>query len=526
MTKQVLAVLVCVSFLSCRSDHEPEFTDLLVSIDLQISTGQSERAGETIETAIDRARSRDEWARLAKRGYTLAQTSGDWSYLRDVAENALSKFLGAEEFAVFVSYAALKQDAIERAAEVSREYLVSERYKSLADLIWFRAGGAGFEDEMLPDYSASLNERDASAFVDAARRLGHPALYLDAAMILAGIGRITDSVEYVQQFSTAYPVPAGYLLFDAGRFDEAEAILRPEVTSADGYFAMDALLVLDSLARKNRTADYREFAEWFVARSPDASPLPYRNLSVVYTDSGDFDAATRIAAKGLEIFVDDGGLQAQMIRAVRNTAGTDEAIELLESFRDTSGTNVWFEMIEVAINPSPGGYVRFEMALEELFFENPKEEQVARRLASLYAGERRYEELGQIIDEYEKAAGSRVWTSFLRGVIAVRNDDLETAAGWFEEVADTNDLWQYRYNLALVYSAMGKFEEAKEQFRQSASLTEDRRYRALVFAEIARTLMQSGDPVSALREATYSLDLDPSLTKAILLVRQLESEPQ
>ena len=116
MRNLTLAILACACFVSCGSSGERDFSDNLASIDLQISTGQTERAGETIEIAIDQAKSREEWARLAKRGYSLALASGDWTRFREVSENAFSKFLGAEEFAAFAAYGAIKQGADKRAA--------------------------------------------------------------------------------------------------------------------------------------------------------------------------------------------------------------------------------------------------------------------------------------------------------------------------------------------------------------------------------------------------------------------------
>ena len=522
-TSLVFISIVSLGATTCSRRSLVPLTDILTRIDLHLVAGSLGEASRGIQDASKVAASRNDRMRLAKRSLSISSTGGDWSQLYGIADDALRAYPGVEEFAAIASYAAMKRGHLNRALAISREYLESDRFRSLYNEVWLRAGNADeSSDSFSPDYSANLSTSDALAFEETGGRLNHVGLMLDAALIYAGIGDIDRAYEMVEVFSPQYPEPAAYLHYDAGDFDAAANILaklhlgRPQ----------DRLVLADSYLLAGRTDEYVVIAEEIISQFSDLSPTPFRNLTRIYRDARLESQAHSVVAAGLVQFPDDFGLITERVRLENDFAGYSQAIDLLDAFLAEFGITYDLALLELELLPSDGSYRRFESTLKTLFYRNPDDPRIARDAVAFFAANRRYLELGNILDAHLPEVEASHQIGFFRGVIAVYENDLEAAAAHFQLAAESAAIWQYRLDLALVLSALDRSDEAVEQLRRAFALTQDRTIQSRLSFEIGRVHAKSGEAESALRAVIYALELDPSLTEARLLARQLESAPQ
>ncbi len=540
--RRVMVSAAFLAVLGCGSRETAPFSDLLAEIDDYLVLGAVTRAQESIEQAYDKAATAADWMRLARRSFSASTAAGDYGPLVKTAKFAFEEFPGRTDFSAILAWAYARSGDSRRAYRVSREYLDGTEWQSLADELFLSSatGAGGGEDAGLEAFGARASAssgglsgisryrpdlgRDEAVFLsEAAVRLAEPRLFLDAALIYAGIGEIEAAAGLAVRFERTSPLPAAYLLYDSGRTDEAVSLLKRLIDAGDSVSFNDMLVYADILHADGEASAALAVCRDLIASGRTETWLPYANAAALLRVSGSVDSAIEIVSSGLALFPSNRELLVELARLQIASGRTDSALATVNSLRAAHPTASDAAYLEFEIRGGQAARRRLITTLKEVFFAGPENAMLARNLASLLAGERNYADLEAVLDAYERAAGVAAWSAFYRGLGAVGRNDPKAALDHFMAAAELSDDRRHLFNVGVVLSALSEQREARKYLRGAAALADDPRERARIIFEIARTLVREGDASAAIREAKYALDIDPELSEARVLLYELEA---
>ena len=533
LSRNLIAIAVALSLVAgCRpvSKRDPEAA--IAEIDEFLARGAVTEAARVVGRT--QPSTRGDWMSLIKRAYSIATTVDDFTLLENTSADAHERFPGASEFAAVRTYALLRLGDARKAYSVSREYLTEVRFDNLVDEAWLvnnllnrsetAEAGELRVSRALPPYDGGLTSDDAEFFYDAAVRLDEIRLMLDSALIYTRNGQIVRARDLAEFFESDYPLPAAYIYYDAEDYNAAERALIRNSKTIEYPDPMDLMFHADVLRAADRAEDSVLIYLDLIQNGRSTSWIPYSNTARWFAASDEQNRARSILDLGIAQFPNVVALRTAAVRLLSDTGDTAGARIALDGLKRQYPGEIELAYLDFELRGSEGSMIRLATAAKGLLYNNPADDGIAMRSAALFARIRSYRDLAMVLDLYESTASVTYWTQFWRGVIATSRDEYNEALHYFETSAELVMSWETAYNLGKVLASLSQYEASREQFWHAAALVEesDIAKRALAALAIAEVYREMGEVGAAVREASYAIDLDKSLTEAYLLIRELE----
>lgn len=525
-----MCLVAAVFIMSCTGKRTADYNAVLATTDEMVRSGALQVAAEEVEKLFRLARGRHEWTRSLKRAHTVSRASDDYGTLLEGARSAHEALPGVEDFSALYVYALLRTGRYDQALRVSREYLKSEKWAGLVDESYFWNLSA--DDALLDPGEGGMlrnliDSEDPSDYMKAADFFEDERLILDAALLSMYHGRIDAAYTFLRPLRNSYIEPFMYVAYDTGALEEAtDAYVTVLNNSPDNK--SELLLFGEDLFYAAGDYPYAyELGFHLVKTDPEYSWIPFVNVSVLLRMSDDIETALRLIETGKGLFPDNRHLSLAHIRATLESGEEDSARNMVEEYRAQFGDDVASLFLAYQLSKGRRSIQRYESLLWEAYLKKPENVQNGQYLAAFLLGIRDLKGLDYLIDVFVRHNGEMEWTHFYNGVLrSVSAEEAEGIAG-FKAALNLNQRWETLYNLAVLQIQTRQYGEALENLRKAELMfdwNEDSAPdRALIRLRIAAALHKTGDIDGAIREARYSLDLEPASAEARLLLKTLES---
>lgn len=504
----------------------------LASVDRYIENGYLSRAQEELDAAGRRARGVAGWLMVLKRAYAISRARGEFHLLYRLSREAVSAVPGSHELRAVAAYAALRTNRLD-GARGFLEGLPGDRFATLMAEAAVRDGGVGAQTGLPPHIQPLLTlhrHADAKEFLNAADETGDPRFALDAALVLAGTGRLVQAYDVARNRldEGEARMLLLWLSYDAGVYEaarsHAEAVLQEQGDRGDILLVYADLL--RELGEANAAAEvWKRVVEAF----PRYSWKPYTGLARLEAREGRRESALRWIETGRDHFPDVEELAVDQAWLLFDENRRQEAQALLETY---AGNHADAELAQGALlelfpsHPTPE---RYRSALWQAFNRYPGNRRIAASLIWYLYGYSDVQGIRTVITRHAEHGAETDRLEFYRGALAVLSGQLEEAQAHFRRAAKSRTGWASRYNLAVVLMMRGEFRGAMDHLREADVLLRGHEkpasdgLRSVVRMQLSRCLAAMGNPEAALREARYALDLDPRNHEARLVAGNLES---
>jgi tetratricopeptide (TPR) repeat protein len=502
------------------------FDAALGECDRFLDAGALGAAGIALASAEKFAGGREDHLRILRRHLSIARSSGSWRSFTEAATRAFDRYPGHGDFAVLMTYGTLRRGDSGRAATLSREYLRNGVFDSLKDEIWIRtatADGTISDDGRLVSRSwiPSFGADEAELLFDAGNRFGDSRFHVDAALVYAGAGRLTEAATTISTASEDEPYLAALIRYDAGDHLGAAASIEQAIAEdADTFTETDRLVAADILGAAGKRDEAAGIYRTIVSGAADSdSWIPFVNLSRYVRTAGEIDEAARIIEQGIATFGSNAAFLTERVMislALDDTDGIDEAFT--ELAREEGEDAFMVDLLSYLAGRTEGVSRRAESAVREAFFRSPSDESLALLAMKLLLTSGNFADARQTLSVYLASAPPTEGTDFFAGVIAVHDGTIDSAIEHFEAASSRSMRWEHRYNLGLACAAAGRYAASRDALRSATPLAPDAAASAKIALAIAETFLLSGDVDSARREAAYAVDLAADLTEARLFL--------
>jgi tetratricopeptide (TPR) repeat protein len=509
-----------------------ELPVVLRSVDRYVADGYLSRAQEELTDASRRARGVAGWLMVLKRAFAISRALGDYQLLYRLARDAVAAVPRNDELRAVAGYAALRTDRLDTAGGFF-EGLPADRFAGLLAEHAARDGGTGAQAGLPADTQLLLTlhrQADPEEFIRVAEETGDRRFALDAALRLAGNGRVERAYRVAAE--RLEPDESRMLLlwlaYDAGDHEaaraHAEAVLQVQGDRADIM-----LVYADVLRELGEASAAAQVWEQAVRAFPRYSWKPYSGLAALEAREGRRDAALSWinAARGYfpeveELVVDHAWL---LYAADRR----EEARALLEAYATNHGDAQLAQATLLELFPSHPTPERYRSALWQAFNRYPGNQCIAAALIWYLYGYSDAQGIRTVIDRHAAHGAQTGRLEFQRGALAVLTGKLEEAQSHFQRATESRPQWESQYNLSVVLMMRRQFHGAMEHLREADAMLRGENpsvaapRRSIVRLQLARCLAAMGNLEAALREVRYALDLDSRNHEARLVAADLQS---
>ena len=533
--------LVCAT-VTARRSAALRIDDLLVEADYEISLGYYEKALETLDAALDRARGAFNSLRILKRVYQISYDLNDFSILHRFARSAADSIPGSQELKEIYLYASIRASAEDSQRAV--ELLKRSRGDPAGNLAYLQAEAylAGFLDTPPETNSNPELTRIMSLITQPSldpyqlQRLGtdldEPRIHLDAALLWMAEGDAESAFTVVNRHieDPAFREPSIYISYDAGHEQTALSVvqeLREQGRIADRVdlqvMEADLRLILGDGGEATRL--YRQI----ITSHPAYSWTPYLNLALIYEQNADRQTAYALRERAHAQFPAVGAVVMSYARSLTEIGDRERAAAILQSYLEEHGEDYQAQLALLDVQNTASSPVLYQAALWKLFNRHPESRMLCEHLF-LYLLE--FNDLSgaeSALRHYQLATGrtQEPWFLDYRAVLAALHQDDAEAARLLQERLAREDSWQARFNLAVLLGRANRPDQAIEQLIEAEHLLpeeQNRTFRSRIRSRIGEQYLLLGDVEAARRECEYAIDLDVSNFHAHRILRILERE--
>jgi tetratricopeptide (TPR) repeat protein len=533
--------LVCAT-VTARRSAALRIDDLLAEADYEISLGYYEKALETLDAALDRARGAFNSLRILKRVYQISYDLNDFSILHRFARSAADSIPGSQELKEIYLYASIRASAEDSQRAV--ELLKRSRGDPAGNLAYLQAEAylAGFLDTPPETNSNPELTRIMSLITQPSldpyqlQRLGtdldEPRIHLDAALLWMAEGDAESAFTVVNRHieDPAFREPSIYISYDAGHEQTALSVvqeLREQGRIADRVdlqvMEADLRLILGDGGEATRL--YRQI----ITSHPAYSWTPYLNLALIYEQNADRQTAYALRERAHAQFPAVGAVVMSYARSLTEIGDRERAAAILQSYLEEHGEDYQAQLALLDVQNTASSPVLYQAALWKLFNRHPESRMLCEHLF-LYLLE--FNDLSgaeSALRHYQLATGrtQEPWFLDYRAVLAALHQDDAEAARLLQERLAREDSWQARFNLAVLLGRANRPDQAIEQLIEAEHLLpeeQNRTFRSRIRSRIGEQYLLLGDVEAARRECEYAIDLDVSNFHAHRILRILERE--
>jgi tetratricopeptide (TPR) repeat protein len=517
----------------------------LESVDALIQASGYEEARKIIEGLEGFPVYTGDWLRLLKRCRLLAEKTGKPEIFSLTALRAQKANPDNIEIAAVAAIALIDAGMPEEALFLAEKFEDLD-FRSVAAEIFVRSSAPPPAERpgelvyaFLPESGDFRDYLMAGGLAEGVLGPAHPAVqgfFRNAALLLLERGEGAAALEILDEHGAGGdPFLAALAAYDAGKFGESDKywdMLPPERKMDPRPLALRA----DSFLRQRRYAESKNIYEIFFYNFPDYSPIPYQTMNFLLHRETP-SSGTKALQRGLELFPQDFPLlldYAKTLVRENRAAGGEELADRIFSGLSAADTNRGPEEMDTAADSRV-------LAL------------LARR-ADIPAG-RLVSQLWMLHNDYPDSASVLAllrWHLFsladhagMRLLLAgqtARNEPytgsylaaLDFSEGAFDsalrELSGETELFPLYpegfYNLGLVYSHLGRREDALAAFAQARQATEyalleDMEERVCLWEfETLKALNRLPEAVALLREF---LEKYPGHPEALRRLRKLEA---
>ncbi len=536
-------------FLSPRNN----LVELLNEADSKLSLGYYTSAKGVLKKAVNTAYSREQLLKVLKRGYFLYTNTGDKSFWVELCKRAWRK-VQAREIGLLYVYALMEKDDYGAASKILAGLKLPRKsgLSNFKDLLMVSlAVKAGYNAEGIQNkglaalYKAMKQPVNVSAAdLESIGREYSGAVLLDSILLWAKEGFVSRAYSILRNSDILHSGGnlskikelAIYLSYDAGDFESTIERIDDYLVSIDPNRTDLILLKADALLQLGRTDEARLVYRGVVKNTPHYSWIPYYNLARIDELRGNLNGAIKILERGVGNFVENKNLILYLVDLYVRVGNIEGAKLLVESYREKFPNDSGFALEDLQLNISNYSPVRYSAELWNLFNKNQGNPAVARSLFIYLYGINDYTGAKEVLDRFVQSTnGNNIpWVLHFYGLLDAALGKLKEAQEKLERSLEYKNDWEVRYNLALVEVWMKEYDNALNDynrllaqfggsefschgFEKRKILSKIRYYRAIIYYQQEKFDL-------CRRELKYSLELDKTNTKSMLLLRKVNLE--
>ncbi len=531
----VIAVLVsALIFLSAAVYYEkflkPEkqpFSEILASLEKELSgTAYDISDISSIRSLRRKKLTSEELKQVSKRIYSYCKSTGNFALLESVLEKYIDRYGDDGEIASLYLFALIRDGKYNTALKFRSKAEDSGKLDSLKFEAYLLSGEdlSGVKD--ISDggslFFDAVNLKDESAYETLAADTGNYGFLIDAALLLL------DSNRPAKAFSLLNNIPSSLknrnILFfrsamESGKAEEALKLLEFYDL---GFSISDMKLykadIFNMLKQYSRSKEiYSDFVDLY----PDYSWLPYANLAWLGIHEKDKSLYSSVK-KGIEYFHSDVRFSSNLIDYQIFIGKKKDAADYIENYCSTIPE---LKLVEYTLKGSmePGMAIA---RIQEILLQHPENSQISRYYCWFLFESGNISLLKDYITERKAKGELRSWEKFFEALIYAVNGRLSEAEDLLAESYNASGYWEILFDMAKVYQYERDYLKSVEFFQKAENSIDmaDTAKRAVVRAELAKVLYESGSTSRAVKEAEYALKLDKNNIQALLLLKKLESE--
>jgi len=541
----ILACLLHIAFffISCASeDPSLKFAAALLSIDSCIAGGKTDKAERALAHLRKSASSTSQWLSIVKRERSLGKNADAVTTLK----SALKKLPANNVLTAVLVDTLINEARLDEACAYSSS-LIDTPYAYVSAFPELKR--AFVKDSPLADVS----KIDPRFYISSFRMTDNPVFLRDAAVVYAVGGKLAAACELIEKEAFGAGVNADERLFratlcyDTGMNDRVFEYLP--VSEKDTVGAEALALMADTAWKQKNTVLSENLWETAIAYHPDASPIPYYNISVMAENALD-------EKKSLEsCLAHFSSYYPAVVRYVRSAGETvekterDPAEEMLvkagfqslemeeKASRKLTSLSDAHRVLAKALEATSGtSDIRF--IIEDLRLTSREKPDIARSTAAIWILLEKYPDNAILrsyacwyflsIHEFEACfklnKESKNGEVFYSGLEAVSLGDFAKAEELFSKIAnDDENAWRALADIGWIREKSEDYQGAIDSYSLAAQLDHDRRTASSLHFEAARLLAGLHFTDKAITILRYSINLDPSNYRSAALLRELES---
>ena len=537
----IVAVVLVIRFHNAAVSRQ-SVEELLTKADSQLSNGFYRAAQPYLERAMTVADTRDSWLSIAKRAVEMANATGNWALVLQVADRGTQNLPGFQELWAIKVIAQSRGGDPSGAEATARQHLTDQRFQSFGTEAVLRAHpdlnmtGKSISqgDRQIID---TLTSRDPNLFENPASEIDSPDLLFDAVLLYAWKGEMKQAYTLlVSRKADASPEAGMLISYDAGQYDSVQSYFDgiPEKDRTPSFELLnDDVLVLKQEYGKAAAAYLQ-----FIDQHPDAFWMPYVDLAWLATDEKTPQIGIAQAMSHLEkaagLFPNQREVILSLATLERGAGQLGAADTLLTEFLKNNPWDLDANLLSMQISGASQNPERLRSRLWELFYRASGSDRgkVARYLAWYLLGLNDYSGL-QLLFQQVKGETGVEWIPFYQGIDYALEGKYAESIAEFNKAEVITDRWQTLYNLGVVElkagdptTAINDLQRADSALTSSNETLVKSPQRAQIHVALAEALSRQGNTEAAKREALYAQDMDKNNLSAALLLKKLDSSVQ
>ena len=538
----LLLILVSVSiaagiiyFVRGRNTRIPSLVsqvdELLADADYEMSLGYYEKALESLERALRRAKGEYSTLRILKRVYIISYDLNDFFILNKFAKTASENIPGSADLARIYLYSAIRSEISERALNSLKkqrgnlQYLQAEAYfRGILNTLPDQN-----QDPELKKILSIVALRDPYQLQRLGTELNEPGIHLDAALLWMEEGDPESAFALINRHAEnpLFREPSIYISYDAGHEEISLIHLQSLNKNAD---RADLLIVeADLNFLLDRKDDALRLYQNAITSHPGYAWTPYLNVALIAEQNGDRQTAHHFKEKAYQLFPDVGEAVLAYARSLSVTAADrQQAVEIVQKYLQQREEDYEAQALLLDLQNTASSPALFQAALWKLYNQHPESRMLCEQLF-LYLLE--FNDLSgadSVLRHYQLATTrtQEPWLLDCRAILAVARQDYGEAIELFRDRLAREESWPARFNLGMLLAAARQPEQAIEELIEAENLLGSRQgyFQSRIRSRIGEQYLSLGDTAAARRECEYAIDLDTSNFHAHRILRILEGE--
>jgi tetratricopeptide (TPR) repeat protein len=511
---------------------------LLADADYEIALGYYEKALESLDQALTRARGEYNALRILKRVYTISYDLNDFFILNKFAKTASGNIPGSEDLARIYLYSAIRSEISEKAVRMLKhqhgnmQYLQAEAH---FHGILNRPPDDGRDPELKKILSLTA-QRDPYQLQHLGTELDEPRIHLDAALLWMEQGDPESAFALVNRHSEVpmFREPSIFISYDAGHEEISLIHLRSLNKSADRadlvIIEADLNLLLD------RKDDALRLYQDAITSHPGYAWTPYLNVALIAEQNGDRQTAHHFKEKAYELFPDVGEVVLSYARSLSVlSVDRQQAVDIMRNYLQQREEDYEAQAFLLDLQNTASSPAVYQAALWKLYNQHPESRMLCEQLFVYLLEFNDLSGADSVLRHYQQATGRtrEPWLLDYRAILATASQDYEAAIELLRDRLIGEESWPARFNLGMLLATARQPEQAIEELIEAenvltsqARLEEDRQayFQSRIRSRIGEQYLSLGDTAAARRECEYAIDLDISNFHAHRILRILEGE--
>ena len=538
-----VAIVAVIIYFILNADTRARSRDaradeLLADADYEISLGYYEKALNSLEQALSRARGEYNTLRILKRVYAISYDLNDFFILNRFAKTASGSIPGSADLGRIYLYSAIRSEISEGALTMLRkqrgdlQYLQAEAY---LNGILNRLPDQDREPKLKKILSLSA-ERDPYQLQRLGTELDEPGIHLDAALLWMEEGDPENAFALVNRHAEnpLFREPSIYISYDAGH--EEISLVHLELLNESTDRADLLIMEADLNFLLDRKDDALRLYQRAIAFHPRYDWTPYLNVALIAEQNGDRQTAHHFKQKAYQLFPDVGEVVLSYARSLSGTAADrQQAVNILQNYLQKREEDYEAQAFLLDLQNTASSPMIYQAALWKLYNQHPESRLLCGQLF-LYLLE--FNDLSgadSVLRHYQLATSKtqEPWLLDYRAILAAARQDYGAATELFRDRLDREESWPARFNLGMLLATARQPEQAIEELIEAENVltsqarTEEERqgyFQSRIRSRIGEQYLSLGDTAAARRECEYAIDLDVSNFHAHRILRILEGE--